>query len=109
MDGSALDVEMDVGVDASGDVDVGLPEGFFDHDEVDALFQDRRGVLPRGACNLALALLLFLLALQRLDAVGGSSGLPSALEPHRFSAYGGRCYTPLVCQNAQEKEASAAF
>jgi hypothetical protein len=37
VDGLALEVESNVGVDAGGDADVGAAEEFFDHDEVDAL------------------------------------------------------------------------
>lgn len=41
VDGVSLEAESYVGVDASGDADVGVVEEFFDHDEVDALFQEQ--------------------------------------------------------------------
>jgi hypothetical protein len=43
VDGLALQAEPDVGVDAGGDADVGVPEEFLDDDEVDALFQEQGG------------------------------------------------------------------
>ncbi|OKJ02027.1 hypothetical protein AMK18_11465 [Streptomyces sp. CB01249] len=43
VDGLALEAESDVGVDASGDADVGVAEEFLDDDEFDALFQEQRG------------------------------------------------------------------
>lgn len=41
IDGLALEAEPDVGIDAGGDADVGVAEEFFDHDEVDTLFQEQ--------------------------------------------------------------------
>ncbi|MBD0734396.1 hypothetical protein BGM09_16095 [Streptomyces sp. CBMA29] len=41
VDGIALEAESDVGVNAGGDTDVGMPEEFLDDDEVDALFQEQ--------------------------------------------------------------------
>lgn len=43
VDGLALEAESDVGVDASGDADVGVAEEFLDDDEVDALLQEQGG------------------------------------------------------------------
>ena len=43
VDGLALEAELNVSVDASGDADVGVPQEFLDHDEVDALFQKQGG------------------------------------------------------------------
>lgn len=45
VDGFTLEAESYVGVDAGGDADVGVgvAEKFFDHDEVDALFQEQGG------------------------------------------------------------------
>lgn len=42
VDGVSLEAESDVGVDGGGDADVGVAEEFFDHYEVDALFQKQR-------------------------------------------------------------------
>lgn len=42
IDGVTLESESHVGVDAGGDADVGVAEEFFDHYEVDALFQKQR-------------------------------------------------------------------
>jgi hypothetical protein len=42
-DGVSLEAESYVGVDGGGDADVGVAEEFFDHDEVDALFQEQGG------------------------------------------------------------------
>ena len=42
-DGLVLEAESDMSVDAGGDADVGVPEKFFDDDEVDALLQEQGG------------------------------------------------------------------
>ncbi|MGV9453093.1 hypothetical protein [Streptomyces sp. NPDC003635] len=39
--GISLKAESDVGADGGGDADVGVTEEFFDHDEFDALCQER--------------------------------------------------------------------
>lgn len=41
VDGVTLASESNVRVNAGGDTDVGVAEYFLDHDEVDALFQER--------------------------------------------------------------------
>ncbi|KOV85624.1 hypothetical protein ADL01_08175 [Streptomyces sp. NRRL WC-3618] len=40
VDGVALEVESDVGVDGGGDADVGVSEELLDHDQLDALLQE---------------------------------------------------------------------
>ncbi|WP_063894330.1 hypothetical protein [Streptomyces sp. NBC_00425] len=61
-----------------------------------------------AACVLTYDLPLAMLALNDYD---GPAPLDagSALEPHRFSAFGGRCHAPPVHQGVQEEQASAAF
>lgn len=43
VDGLALEAEPYVGIDAGGDADVCVAEQLFDHDKVDALFEEKGG------------------------------------------------------------------
>lgn len=43
VDGLVLEVESDVCIDVGGDTDVRMSEEFFDHDEVDTLFEEEGG------------------------------------------------------------------
>ncbi|GGW66803.1 hypothetical protein GCM10010503_50090 [Streptomyces lucensis JCM 4490] len=43
VDGLALEAKSDVGIDASGDADMGVAKQFLDDNEVDALFQEQGG------------------------------------------------------------------
>ncbi|MFJ2671639.1 hypothetical protein [Streptomyces sp. NPDC087525] len=48
VDGVLLEAELDAGVDGGGDAVVGVAKEFLDHDEADALVQERVAVECRG-------------------------------------------------------------